>query len=58
MPKFIVKSPLDHDGKAFAEGDPIELSKKLAAPLLAAGVVAPEGAEPPAADSAPAAPDA
>lgn len=53
MPKFIVTSPLDHDGKAFAVGDPIELSKKLAAPLLAAGVAAPEGAEPPAADPAP-----
>lgn len=45
MPKFTVSSPLEHDGKAYAVGDTITVGNKVAAPLLAAGVLAEEGAE-------------
>jgi len=44
MPKFTVTSPLQHDGKAYAEGDTLTLSDESAAPLLAAATIEPAGA--------------
>lgn len=38
MAKFNVLSPLNHDGKPYAEGE-IELDEKVAAPLLVLGVI-------------------
>lgn len=34
MPKFKVKSPLNHDGKDYKVGEQIDLSDEAAAPLL------------------------
>ncbi len=42
MPKYTVKSPLNHDCKEHAVGAPVELDEKTAAPLLAVGAVEPE----------------
>lgn len=41
MPTYTVKSPINHDGKSYTDGDPIELSAAAARPLLAAGAVEP-----------------
>lgn len=41
MPTYVTKSPINHDGKNYAEGDPIELSAAAARSLLAAHAVAP-----------------
>lgn len=40
MPKFEVKSPIQHDGELHQIGAVVELSDKAAKPLLAAGAVA------------------
>jgi hypothetical protein len=39
MKPYICNDPIDHDGDRFAVGDPIELSDKQAAPLLAIGAI-------------------
>lgn len=37
---YTVKTPIDYSGELFAEGDPIELDDKTAAPqLLAVGAI-------------------
>lgn len=41
MPAYIAKTPIRHDGKDYAEGEPIELSAAVARSLLAAHAVAP-----------------
>ena len=45
MPKYIVKSPVKHDGDRYAVGDEIELSAKQAA-LLGEVVEAADATEP------------
>lgn len=40
MPKVaVVQAPIEHDGKVYAVGDEIELSKAVEVVLVAAGVV-------------------
>ena len=43
MSKFVCTRTVGHDGKDFAAGDKIELSKTEAAGLLAVGAVVPPG---------------
>jgi len=40
MPRFKVLSPIEHNGKGFAPGKPIDLTDDEAAPLLAVNAVA------------------
>ncbi|MGE0671965.1 MAG: hypothetical protein AB7O64_02810 [Methylibium sp.] len=49
MPKYTVKSPLDHDGKRYAIGKSVELTEEEAEPLLGHTVELPPAAEKPAA---------
>ena len=46
MPKYPVLEPLDHDQKAYGEGDTVELTEKQAAALLAVAVIGDAGGEP------------
>lgn len=51
MPKYTVKSPIQHDGERFEIGEPFECSIKTAEPLLAVGALGePETSEPAPAD--------
>jgi hypothetical protein len=43
--KFIILSPVDHNGKRLQAGATIDMSKKDAAELLDAGAIAPYDAE-------------
>lgn len=55
MAKYQVLSPINHDGKPYADGE-IELDEKVAAPLLGLNVIAAfDGQEP--APETPAAPE-
>lgn len=45
MAKYIVKANIKHDGKRYAKGDEIEISQKLAKPLIKDGVLAAPGEE-------------
>lgn len=41
MPKYTALTPIEHDGKPYAEGEPITLTEDQAAPLLALKAVEP-----------------
>ncbi len=41
MPKYEVKSPIQHDGERHEIGAVVDLSEKAAKPLLATGTIAP-----------------
>lgn len=45
MERYIVTSPVRHDGKDYAVGKVIELSEEQAAALIAAGAVRPAAEE-------------
>ena len=40
MSKYKVLTPIDHDGKRYEPGKPIELDDEQAKPLLAVGAIA------------------
>lgn len=46
MPRFKVKSPLDHNGELYAVGDIVEMSEKQAAAIPHAVEAAPEPKKP------------
>lgn len=47
MAKYIVKSPLNHDGKLYEMSKTIELTEEQAAPLLAVKAIEPPSAQTP-----------
>lgn len=53
MPKYTVKSPLDHDGKRYAIGQAVELTEEEAESLLGHTVEPAPAAEKPAAPPKP-----
>lgn len=46
LPRYTAQSRLLHDGQAYEPGEPVALTDADAAPLLAAGAIAPLADEP------------